>query len=315
MPVDPQIQEILDAMAGLPPAHTLSVAENRLRMEQPREGLRVPPVARVEDRTIAGPGGPLGLRIYTPHGVPGEHGVGPFPLLVFFHGSGFVVCSLETHDILCRNLCAGSGAVVVSVDYRLAPEHKFPAGLDDCLRATRWAAEAGHELNTDPRRIAVGGDSAGGNLAAVTAIRLRDEGGLALTAQLLLYPVADYFEPGTPSYRENAEGYGLTAKQMAWFFGHYLSEPSQGADPLVSPLRTPKLSGLPPALIYTAEYDVLRDEAERYAERLRESGVPVAFHRWRGMNHGFMQWVGRVDRATEAVDSACAWLRDRLARA
>jgi acetyl esterase len=315
VPVDPQIQQILDAMAGLPPGHTLSVAENRRRMEQrPRDGLRVPPVARVEDRAIEGPSGAsLALRIYTPHGVPGAHGVGPYPLLVYFHGSGFVVCSLDTHDILCRNLCAGAGCVVVSVDYRLAPEHKFPAAVEDCEHATRWAATSARELNVDPRRIAVGGDSAGGNLAAVTAIRIRDRGGLALGAQLLLYPVTDYHEPGTASYRENAEGYGLTAKQMAWFFGHYLADPAQGADPLVSPLRTPDLSRLPPALIYTAEYDVLRDEAERYADRLRDAGVPVTFHRWHGMNHGFMQWMGRVDRATEAVGHACKWLHETLA--
>ncbi len=223
MPVDPQIQDLLDLMAGLPPAHTLSVAEARLRHEQrPRDGLRVPPVARVEDRTIPGPGGPLALRIYTPHGMVTAHGIGPFPVLVFFHGSGFVVASLDTHDIMCRNLCAGAGCVVVSVDYRLAPEHKFPAGSDDCLHATRWAAENAKELNVDPRRIAVGGDSAGGNLAAVTAIRVRDQGGLFLAAQLLIYPVTDYHEPGTPSYAENAEGFGLTRLQMKWFWDHYL---------------------------------------------------------------------------------------------
>ncbi len=316
MPVDPQIQEILDAMAGLPPAYTLSVADARLRMEQrPREGLRVPPVARVAERSIPGPGGPLRLRVYTPHGVPGEHGVGPFPLLVFFHGSGFVVCSLDTHDVMCRNLCAGAGCVVVSVDYRLAPEHPFPAGLDDCLHATRWSAEHVHELNADPRRIAVGGDSAGGNMAAVTAIRVRDEGGPHLCGQLLIYPITDYYEPGTPSYAENAEGYGLTAKGMAWYFDHYLADRSEGADPLVSPLRTPSLRGLPPALVYSAEYDVLRDEAERYAERLRADGVPVTAKRWLGMNHGFFQWVGKVDRATAANDEASAWLKSAFAQA
>ncbi len=316
MPVDPQIRVLLDAMAGLPPAHTLSVAEARRRMEQrPRDGLRVPPVARVEDRAIAGPGGPLTVRIYTPHGVPGPHGVGPFPLLVFFHGSGFVVASLDTHDIMCRNLCAGAGCVVASVDYRLAPEHKFPAGLDDCLHATRWAAEHAHDLNLDPRRIAVGGDSAGGNMAAVTAIRVRDEGGPHLCAQLLIYPVTDYYEPGTPSYAENADGYGLTAKGMAWFFDHYLSDPAQGAEPLVSPLRAASLRDLPSALVYSAEYDVLRDEAERYAARLEADGVPVTLKRWHAMNHGFFQWVGKVDRATAANDEASAWLRDAFARA
>ncbi len=315
MPVDPQIQEILDLMAGLPSAHTLSVAEARARMEQrPREGLRVPPVARVEGRTIPGPGGDLALRIYTPHGVITEHGVGPFPLLAFFHGSGFVVCSLDTHDVMCRNLCAGAGCVVVSVDYRLAPEHKFPAGADDCLHATRWAAASAHELNVDPRRVAVGGDSAGGNMAAVTALRAR-EGGPHLCAQLLIYPVTDYHEPGTPSYAENAEGYGLTRLQMQWFWDHYLADPAQAAHPHASPLRAESLRDLAPALVYSAQYDVLRDEAERYAERLREAGVPTTLKRWDGMNHGFFGWTGRVDKATQAMDEACAWLREAFAKA
>ena len=152
------------------------------------------------------------MRIYTPRGT------GPFPLLVFFHGSGFVLCSLDTHDGMCRNLCAGAGCVVASVDYRLAPEHKFPAGIEDCLHATRWAAAHAAELGADPARIAVGGDSAGGNMAAVTALRVRDEGGPALCGQLLLYPVTDYHTPGTPSYEENAEGYGLTRDTMKWFW-------------------------------------------------------------------------------------------------
>ncbi len=309
MPVDPQIQVLLDAASSLPPAHTLSVAEARARMEQrPREGLRVPPVGAVEDRTIAGPGGPLRLRIYTPTGS------GPFPLLAFFHGSGFVVCSLETHDIACRNLCAGAGCVVVSVDYRLAPEHKYPAGPDDCLHATRWAAANAAGLGADPARIAVCGDSAGGNMAAVTTLRVRDEGGPPLCAQLLIYPVTDHYDAGHPSYVENAEGYGLTARGMAWYFDHYLADRAQAADPLVSPLRAPNLRGLPPALVYSAEYDVLRDEAERYAERLRAADVPVTMKRWPGMNHGFFQWVGRVDRATEANDEAAAWLRGSFGR-
>jgi acetyl esterase len=205
MPVDPQIQALLDKGSGVPATHTLPVAEAR-RLYEARIAVMAPPakVAKIDQRSIDGPGGPIGLRIYTPSGS------GPFPLMVFFHGSGFVLCSLDTHDGMCRNLAAGIGCVVVSVDYRLAPEHKFPAGPDDCLVATRWAAAHAAELSADPTRIMLAGDSAGGNMAAVTALRVRDEGGPALRGQMLLYPVTDYHTPGTPSYAENADGYGLT---------------------------------------------------------------------------------------------------------
>jgi len=304
MPVDPQIQNILDVLATMPPMHTLSVAEARERMEKrPETGLRIPPVATVEDRVIARAGGALPMRIYTPIGS------GPFPIVVFFHGSGFVVCSLNSHDAMCRNLCAGSGAVVVSVDYRLAPEHKFPAAPDDCLFATRWVAEHAAELGGDASRIVVAGDSAGGNLATVTALRIRDEGGPKLAGQLLIYPVTDYHSPGTPSYVENAEGYGLSRAGMAWFWHHYLADPKDAMHPHASPARAASLAGLPPALVYSAEYDVLRDEAEIYAHKLREAGVEVRMQRWEGMNHGFFFWVGIVDAAGVAMDEACAWLK------
>ncbi|MSO91542.1 MAG: alpha/beta hydrolase [Acetobacteraceae bacterium] len=304
MPVDPQIQKILDLVATLPPMHTLSVTEARERMEKrPAEGLRIAPVAHVADRLIVRPGGSLPLRIYTPIGT------GPFPIITFFHGSGFVVCSLDTHDAICRNLCGGSDAVVVSVDYRLAPEHKFPAAPDDCLFATRWIAEHAAELGGDAARIVVAGDSAGGNLAAVTALRIRDEGGPKLAGQLLIYPVTDYHAPGTPSYAENAEGYGLSRAGMAWFWHHYLADPKDAMHPHASPLRAENLAGLPPTLVYSAEYDVLRDEAEMYAHKLRQAGVAVREQRWEGVNHGFFFWVGIVDTAGVAMDEACAWLK------
>jgi acetyl esterase len=307
MPVDPQIQALLNIGTGVPATHTLPVDVARVHYEA-RIALMAPPadIAGVREHTIDGPGGALRLRIYTPHGT------GPFPLLVFFHGSGFVLCSLDTHDGMCRNLCAGAGCVVASVDYRLAPEHKFPAGPEDCLRATRWAGMHAVELGADPTRIAVAGDSAGGNMAAVTAIRVRDEGGPALCGQLLLYPVTDYHTPGTPSYEQNAEGYGLTRDTMKWFWGHYLRDPSEGTHPHASPLRAPNLSGLPPALVITAEYDPLRDEGELYAERLRTTGVPTALSRYDGVNHGFMFWVGVVDKAGSAMNEACEWLRGVL---
>ena len=270
MPVDPQIQALLDKGTGVPATHTLPIDVARAQYEA-RIALMAPPadIAGVREQTIDGPGGPLRLRIYTPHGIV------PFPLLVFFHGSGFVLCSLDTHDGMCRNLCAGAGCVVASVDYRLAPEHKFPDGLGDCLHATRWAAVHAVELGADPTRIAVGGDSAGGNMAAVTAIRVRDEGGPALCGQLLIYPVTDYHTPGTSSYQQNAAGYGLTRDTMKWFWGHYLRDPSEGTHPHASPLSAPDLSGLPAALVITAEYDPLRDEGELYAARLRTTGVPT----------------------------------------
>jgi acetyl esterase len=304
MPVDPQIQMLLTLSGSLPPLHTLSVEEARAQFAVRNfPGLREPEVARVVNRDMQGPGGSLGLRVYTPLGT------GPFPLMVFFHGSGFVVCSLDTHDGMCRNLCAGTGCVVVSVDYRLAPEAKFPAATDDCLAATRWAAANAAALGADPNRVLVAGDSAGGNLAAVTALRVRDEGGPKLLGQLLIYPVTDYYEPGTPSMMENAEGYGLGRAGMIWFWNHYLADPSDGANPHASPLRAVDLSGLPPALVVTAEYDPLRDEGEYYADRLLQAGVPTVAKRWDGMNHGFFFWPGVVDRVGAAMDEACDWVR------
>jgi acetyl esterase len=269
-------------------------------------GLRRPDIASVVNRDMQGPGGSMALRIYTPLGN------GPFPLIVFFHGSGFVVCSLDTHDGMCRNLCAGTGCVVVSVDYRLAPEAKFPAATDDCLAATRWAVDNAAALGADPGRVVIAGDSAGGNLAAVTALRIRDEGGPHLLGQLLIYPVTDHIEADTPSMQENAEGYGLTRAGMAWFWNHYLANKADGLHPHASPFRANDLAGLPPALVVTAEYDPLRDEGEYYADRLRQAGVPTQMKRWDGMNHGFFFWPGVVDRSGQAMDEASAWVRTLL---
>jgi acetyl esterase len=307
MPVDPQIEMLLNLRAALPALHTLSVADARAQFAaRDFPGLRKPEIASVVNRDMQGPAGSLGLRIYTPLGE------GPFPLMMFFHGSGFVVCSLDTHDGMARNLCAGTGCVVVSVDYRLAPEAKFPAAPDDCLAATRWAAANAAALGGDPGKMFVAGDSAGGNLAAVTALRLRDEGGPQLLGQLLIYPVTDHYEPGTPSMMENAEGYGLTRVGMMWFWDHYLEHPSHGANPYASPLRAGDWRGLPPALVVTAEYDPLRDEGEYYAERLRQAGVPTEMKRWDGMNHGFFFWPGVVERSGQAMDEACDWVRRAL---
>ena len=308
MPVDPQLQPFLDARNAQPPLDALSVEEARARYRvHPLPGARADAVASIADRTIPGPGGALGLRVYTPLGA------GPFPLLVFLHGGGFVVCDLGTHDALCRNLCAGAGCVVASVDYRLAPEHRFPAAPDDCLAATRWAAEHAAELGADPGRVAVAGDSSGGTLAAVTALRARDEGGPRLAGQLLVYPSADLGLPATPSLAAFGEGFGLGAADLLWFWGKYLA-PGDERHPHASPMRAADLHGLPPALVVTAEYDPLRDDGERYAARLREAGVPTTVSRYDGVIHGFFSLSGLVDKSDAAMEEACAWLRGALAK-
>jgi acetyl esterase len=208
---------------------------------------------------------------------------------------------------MCRDLCVGSGCAVVAVDYRLSPENRFPAALDDCVAAVRWLAADAAELNADPARLVVGGDSSGGNLAAAAALRLGDEGGPALAGQLLIYPVTDFPEPKTASYIENGSGYGLSAEAMETYWRHYTGDSAQACDPYASPQRAGDLTGLPPALVITAEYDVLRDEAEAYGERLLAAGVPTTVSRYDGMIHGFM--LTRGEQALRALAEACTWLR------
>ena len=265
MPVDPQIQALLDQRdwrAGDAYACRSPKRGGSTRRASP-SWRRRPRWRRSRSARIDGPRGPIELRIYTPAGS------GPFPLMVFFHGSGFVLCSLDTHDGMCRNLAAGIGCVVVSVDYRLAPRAQVSRRAGR-LPARRPAGRRRMRPNcrADPARIMLAGDSAGGNMAAVTALRVRDEGGPALSGQMLLYPVTDYHTPGTPSYVENADGYGLTRDTMEWFWAHYLNDAAEADHPHASPLRAPDLGGPPPAYVVSAEYDPLRDEAERYGERL-----------------------------------------------
>ena len=284
MPLDPQMQAYLDQMAALnlAPMHTFppEMVRQGMLMELANAG-EPEPVAHVENQSIAGPRGEIPIRVYTPTGD------GPFPLLVFFHGGGWVVCNLDTHDNVCRNLANAAGCVVVSVDYRLAPEYKFPAAPEDCYAATQWVAANASRLNGDASRIAVGGDSAGGNLATVVALMARDQGGPPLLFQLLIYPVTDA-TGSSPSMIENADGYGLTREDMIWFTNHYLNNEDEQQNPLASPLLAPNLNGLPPALIITAEYDPLRDEAELYGQRLKDAGVPVTTTRYNGAIHGFV---------------------------
>lgn len=307
MPLHPRIVGALKAATQFPPYDTLPVGAARafVKLGYPPRTPPVP-VRAVENRAIPGPGGSMPIRIYRPEAV------GLLPVLMFFHGSGFVVLDLDSHDDICRRLCRDAQYIVVAVDYRLAPEHKFPAAPDDCLAATRWVADHASEIGGDATRIAVAGDSAGGCLAAVTALRVRDEGGPVLRGQLLFFPVTDYYDPPTASYAQFAQGYGLTQMGMRWFWDHYLTHPNEADDPRASPLRASSFAGLPPACVLTAEYDVLRDEGERFAARLVEAGVAATLQRCDGLNHGFIKWAGEIEAATAAVTFACAWLRGRV---
>jgi acetyl esterase len=303
MPVDPQVQAVLDQMAALeaPLLHTLSVEDARAAMLMPTGELQA--VGGIEDREIAGPAGKIPIRIYTPEGK------GPFPVLVYFHGGGWVIGNIESHDPVCRELTHAADCITISVDYRLAPEHKYPAAPEDCYAATRWAVENASSFNGDPTRVAIGGDSAGGNLTAVVALMARDRGGPKLAYQLLIYPVTDHYTRDKPSYEENAEGYFLTKDAMIWFWDYYISSEDEAKQPYAAPLQAQDLSGLPPAMVITAEYDPLRDEGELYAARLQESGVPVTLTRYDGMIHGFVSMYAVLDDGKKALADASAGLR------
>ncbi len=309
MPLDPGVRMILDQMtaSGLKPFNEVPVAEARAAMlALVGASSEIEPIRRVEDRKVPGPRGDIAVRVYTPDGKA------PFPLLVYFHGGGWVVGGIDTHDGLCRQLANKAGAVVVSVDYRLAPEHPFPAPPEDSYAATRWVADNAGGLGGDATRIAVAGDSAGGNLAAVVALMARDRGGPALVHQLLIYPAVDAPSDNT-SYRDNAKDYLLTAEMMDWFWNHYRGAGATDRHPLACPLRAASLRGLPPALVFTAEFDPLRDEGEAYAARLREEGVLVRLERYDGMIHGFFGMTALLEPARRAVDDAAATLKRAFA--
>jgi acetyl esterase len=298
----PEVRELLEKMdsEGAPPLESQDPVEARNARVKPMAELGGKPdvLGRVEDLSVPGPAGDVPVRLYA-----NEAG-GLRPALIYFHGGGFVFGNLDTHDAVCRAIAKASGAVVISVDYRLAPEHKFPAAVDDSYAATLWVAANAEKLGIDARRIAVGGDSAGGNLATVIAMRCRDAGRPALAAQLLIYPVTDVSTFETGSHREFAEGYFLSRAAMQWFTGHYLASADQKSHPEASPLLASNLSGLPPALVITAEFDPLRDEGEAYAERLKQAGVPVTVRRYPGMIHGFVSMQGVLAGGREAIQEA-----------
>ena len=304
MALDTDTQVYLESLAGLPGVEALSVEDVRAATEARAPELFGPvdEVASTEDRAIPGPNGPIRIRIYRPAGVEGV-----LPGLVYFHGGGWVIGSIDTHDGVARALCARTPCVVVSVDYRLAPEHRFPAAVDDAWAATAWLYERANELMVDQGKVAVGGDSAGGNLAAVVARRARD-GGLPLVHQLLIYPVCDY-DLDTGSYQANAEGYGLTRAAMNAFWDHYLGESGDGFHPDASPLRSDDLSGVAPAFVLTVEHDPLCDEGEAFARSLEGAGVPVTLSRYPGVVHGFIRMPGTMARGNEALDECAGALR------
>jgi len=298
VPLDPQVQAFVDELNELdaPPLETLTPDEAREACIAEIEDLGTPEaVAEVRDFSVPGPAGKIPVRLYMPESSGGE----ALPVLVFFHGGGWVVCNLDTHDTLCRQLANAVGCAVVAVDYRLAPEHKYPAAVEDSYAATKWVMENADTFGGDPARVAVGGDSAGGNLATVVSLMARDRGESTPVCQILIYPVTDY-DLERPSYDENAEGYVLTKAVMRWFWDCYLERDEDGYQPYASPIRAETLVGLPPALVITSEYDPLRDEGEAYAARLSESGVPVEQIRYDGMIHPFIRRTAVFDTAKVA---------------
>jgi len=303
MPLHPLAQAFVDqhAAAGFQPACRMSVDEARVMSAEMFAS--APPgatVAKVEDLRIDGPAGrKISLRVYTPAGEK------PFPVIVYFHGGGWVVGDLAAQDADCRTIANAVGCVVVSVDYCLAPENKFPAPAEDAYEALRWCAENCDRLGGAPEaRIAAGGTSAGANLAAVVALMARDRGGPELACQVLTVPVTDY-NFNTESYLENGEAYVLTREEMQWFWDHYLRTPDDADDPYASPLREPDLSNLPPALVQTAEFDPLRDDGRAYADRLIAAGVPVTYRCYEGMIHMVL--------GPEAMDDLAAFLKEHFA--
>jgi len=277
-------------------------------LEQARQGISLlhmmcsqVDIARADDRSVPGATGDIPVRVYS------QASEAVLPVVVYFHGGGWTIGDLASYDTVCRKLAIASGLTVVSVDYRLAPENAFPAAVDDCYAVTKWIAEHGDELGVDGSRLAVAGDSAGGNLSAVTSILARDRGGPTIAFQLLFYPVID----GTmsfPSFKENGEGYLLSADDMVWFYEQYAPPEVDRKDPRLSPLYASDLSNLPPALVITAEYDPLRDEGEAYADALQQAGVEARSSRYDGMVHGFLPLDGVMPASTQALEEGAAAL-------
>jgi acetyl esterase len=308
MPLDPQAQKVVDTIAALnlKPIKDSTPTEARESMRTRTAGLGpVEDVPAVADHRVPVQGGEITVRVYSPAGH------GPHPVLVFYHGGGWVIGDLYTHDGLCRSIVNAAGCAVAAVDYRLAPEFKYPVAVDDGYAGLKWVVASAPRLGLDPARVAVGGDSAGGNLAAAMTLLARERHGPRILLQVLIYPVTNH-DFGTASYRENATGYMLTTEDMRWFWRHYLAREEQGREPSASPLRAASLADLPPALVMTAGCDPLRDEGEAYAARLRDAGVPVTLAQYPGMFHGFIRMTRILDQAKAGLDEIAGALRKTL---
>lgn len=304
MPVAPELVKLLELINTQPQMHQLPLEKLRVPRERIGAGA-FQPVGQVEDLAIPGPGGPIPLRLYHP-----DDDAGKLPLVLVFHGGGFVFGGIEGYyDHVCRVLCADGHCRVISVGYRLAPEDKFPAATDDGYATLLWAVKRAEDLRIDTGQVFVAGGSAGANLATATALRARDKGGPALRGQILFYPIVDFHTPATGSALAFAEGYYLTRADVIWFWEQYLRNEADRENPYALPLRAASLAGLPPALVITAEYDPLRDEGEHYARRLSAEGVPVKLSRYSGMVHGFMAFP--TPKADEALQEGVSWLRSR----
>jgi acetyl esterase len=310
--LDGRTQWLLQLLArsGQPPIEKTTVAEARddydaFMLEM---GGRPAPIGEMVDRTIDGPAGRRRVRIYRPAGTVARL----LPAILYFHGGGWVMGSLEGYDLVCRYFCARAGCALVAVDYRLAPEHKFPAAIDDAVAAYRWLAADAVGLGLDPARIVIAGDSAGGNVAAVAARLLRDEA-RPPCLQWLMFPATD-LTFSSPSYQSCGEGFMVTRAAMEWFRGHYLNDLAEAQDPRASPLKADDLSGLAPALIYTTGFDPLRDEGHAYADRLSAAGVKTIHREFDSLIHGFVGLRGTVQAAARAMDDMVAGLRHELAQ-
>jgi acetyl esterase len=313
--LDPQARKLLDLIEsrGIPPTHTLSPEEARRFYRERRSVTQPEPPAVAQSRQLQAPGphGAISLRMVRPLGSADD---AMLPALVFFHGGGWVIGDLETHDTLCRQLANGAGCAVLSVDYRMGPEHRFPAAVDDCVAALAWVAREAGALGLDASRIAVGGDSAGGNLAAVIALAARDAGGPSLAYQLLIYPATD-MRRIAPSHAHNGQGYLLTSETIAWYHDHYIDDPRHDLDWRASPLLHADFANLPPALVLTAGYDPLRDEGLQYAQRLSEAGNRVSYVCFERQIHGFILMGRVIDEANDAVGCCAAALARAFAAA